>query len=301
MNFIAATEQGKNGWWRYGAGIATVLVFWLILGSLPVALAVVWTQVDGNPETTVNLETGMIEGVGPIWAYLIPNLTFPIFLLGIYVAVRLFHHRGLRTLVTPAPKVHWGRIWTGFWLWLLLAGIATGLEIALYPGEFRWGRPDVLTYAVFVILALVMTPLQTSTEELFFRGYLLQAIGRVIPPRVMVAALNGILFALPHGFNPEVSRGPVLLMLYYFGMGAFFSWVTLRDGTAELALGAHAANNLFVALLINFEGSALQTPALVMSTRFDPAYNLVTFVVMAVVFGVAVFWLGSPEDRARET
>ena len=162
----------KDGFWRYAGGILTILFFWLILGSAPILVAFAWAALDGNPATTIDPATGMLLGVDPILGgYLLPNLTFPIFLLGIFLAVRVFHGRGLRTLVTPAPSVHWHRVWTGFWLWLLLAALATGLEIALYPAAFSWQGVGLGRYLVFVVLALIFTPLQTSTEELFFRGY----------------------------------------------------------------------------------------------------------------------------------
>lgn len=303
MDFISATEKGKNAFWRYAAGITIVLIFWLVLGALPVLAAYLWVQIDGNPETAIDLATGAIEGAGPLVAYLVPQTTFPIFLLGIFAAVRGLHNRGLRTLVTPARRIDWERVAVGFGTWLLLAMLMTGLEILLFPGAFRWSGVEPVTYVFFLVLALIFTPIQTSTEELFFRGYLLQATGRLtgsrtVARRLLAAVINGVLFALPHALNPEVELGPVLLMGYYFGMGAFLAWVTLRDGTAELALGAHAANNLFVALLINFERSALQTPALVTTDRFDPVYNLLTFVLSAAVFALVVFVL-VPARRER--
>ncbi|MBN1246195.1 MAG: CPBP family intramembrane metalloprotease [Anaerolineae bacterium] len=291
MSFLAATEQGKNGAWRYLVGTSIILVAWLVVGSAPLLLAMLWAQTDNNPATGLDPVTGLLKGVDPLWGgYLLPNLSFPIFLLGIWVAVHLCHGRGLRSLVTPAARVNWQRLGLGFGLWFVLAGISTGWEVLLYPAAFSWAGIALSRYAGFLLLALIFTPLQTSTEELFFRGYLLQGIGRWLRAdqrqagRWAVVVLNGVLFGLPHMYNPEVSRAPLLLMAYYVSMGLFFAWMTLRDGTAELALGAHAANNLFVALLFNYEGSALQTPALVTSARLGPVYNLVTFGVSAAVF-----------------
>jgi hypothetical protein len=290
MDFVEATEQGKHGFWRYALGFVTILFFWLILGSLPLLAAMGWVQFDNDPATTIDPTTGVIRGIDPLLGgYLIPNFTFPIFLLGIFLTVRVVHQRRLRSLVTPAPAVDWRRVVQGFVVWGVLAGITSGFEILLHPAAFSWQSVPFTRYLIFLILAVILTPIQASTEELYFRGYLLQATARLVPTRWAPALINGFFFALPHVFNPEVSRGPVLLMLYYFALGAFFAWLTLRDGTAELVLGAHAANNLFVTLLINYEGSALQTPSLVMTKRFDPVYNLVSFAFMAVVFTVVVF------------
>jgi len=288
--FIEATEQGNNHAWRYILGFCSILFFWLILGSVPLVAAILLTSIDGDPTSGLDLATGQLKGLDPLLGgYLLPNLSFPFFLAGIVLTARIVHRRSVRSLVTPHETIVWRRVCQGFWVWGLLALVVTGAEILLYPASFRWNPVPLGRYLVFLILALVFTPLQTTTEELFFRGYLLQAVGRLVRTPWVAAVVNGVLFMIPHLANPEVSAGPVLLMLYYLGMGAFFSWITLRDGTAELALGAHAANNLFVALLINFEGSALQTPALVMSDRLEPLFNLVTFGVMAVVFYVILF------------
>jgi uncharacterized protein len=294
VDFIKATEQGKNDVWRYVVGFITVVFFWLVLGALPVLAAILWVQLDGNPTTGFNPATGTLEGVGPIWPYVVPNLTFPIFLLGIFIVVRVLHQRRLRTLVTPAPRVNWRRVALGFGLWFVLALLSTGLEFALFPDSFTWHWIGIASYLPFLLLALIFTPIQTTAEELFFRGYLLQATGRVtgagtLARRLVAAIINGILFALPHAANPEVQLDPVLLMLFFFGMGAFLAWITLEDGTAELAIGAHAANNLFVALLVNYDRSALPTPALVMTDRLDPLYSLIAFIVSAVIFTLLVF------------
>ena len=97
---------------------------------------------------------------------------------------------------------------------------------------------------------------------------------------------------MPHLLaNPEVEAGFLLVALYYFGFGAFLAWVSLRDGTLEIAFGAHAANNLYGAVVLSFEGSALNTPSLFYSDRFVPAYNLIQFVVIAALFYLAVFVL----------
>lgn len=291
MRFLQATEQGKNGPWRYAVGVVIILVFWLILGSAPLLVASAWAQLDADPATRLDPSTGILEGVDPLWGgYLLPNLTYPFFLVGLWTAVRLCHKRSLRSLVTPAPAVNWRRLIEGFGLWFVLVAVTTGLEVALYPREFVWADVPLVRYLVFTLLALALTPLQAFTEELFFRGYVLQGVGRWFGAdrgwlgRWSAIALNGALFAFLHILNPEVARAPVLFMVYFLTMGMVFSWVTLRDGSAELVLGAHAANNLFIALFVNYEGSVLQTPALVMTTRLDPLYNLVTLAVSSLIF-----------------
>ena len=48
-------------------------------------------------------------------------------------------------------------------------------------------------------------------------------------------------------------------MIYYIGTGLFLGIVTLMDEGLELALGFHAANNLFTALLVTADWTAFKT------------------------------------------
>ncbi len=89
-------------------------------------------------------------------------------------------------------------------------------------------------------LAVLLIPPQAASEELLFRGYLTQALGRIIRSRVLIAATVGLVFGLLH-FN---AHGP-LTVPYFFVLSLIFSLVSLRDERLELAIGGHTAINLF--------------------------------------------------------
>jgi uncharacterized protein len=209
------------------------------------------------------------------------------FLLATVLAVTLIHRRNPLTLVTGRRSVDWGRVGTGFGVLFTLVVLSTFVEFLVYPSSFSLG-PNLAAFVSFALLALVLTPIQATAEEVFFRGYLVQGASLVSSNFLFLATASGVLFMLPHLANP----GLVLpVALYHFGFGAFFAWVSLRDGTLELAIGAHAANNLFGAVVLSFAGSTLKTPSLFYTDRFVPSYSLVQFVVAAALFYVAVFVL----------
>jgi hypothetical protein len=70
--------------------------------------------------------------------------------------------------------------------------------------------------------------------------------------------------------NTEVGAGPALIFTYYVGFGAFLALITLRDNRLELAIGANAANNLFVALVVNRNHSSLPTRAIWQTADIHP-------------------------------
>ena len=66
--------------------------------------------------------------------------------------------------------------------------------------------------------------------------------------------------------------------------------MSLKDGTTELALGAHAAHNLFAVVVLTFKGSSLETPALFYTDRGpNPTVNLVAFLVLSALFSPTLF------------
>ena len=95
-----------------------------------------------------------------------------------------------------------------------------------------------------------MMPLQTGFEEVFFRAYLMQAVGLTVRNAWLPLVFTSVTFGLMHLANPEVEKLGYMLLIYYIGTGFFLGITTLMDDGIELALGFHTANNLFTALLV---------------------------------------------------
>jgi membrane protease YdiL (CAAX protease family) len=217
--------------------------------------------------------------------------SFIMFFLGTFIAVRFIHQRPFHTLI--APRIRWGRVALGFGVWLVLTTVTTIVEAWLYPGRYQLTF-DPVNFFPFALLVILLVPLQTSTEELFFRGYLLQWIGLRLRNIVILSFMSGVLFMLPHLANPEIAVDVVLLPAFYFAFGAFLAFVSLKDGGLELALGVHAANNVFASIFANYVGSALQTSALFTATELDPVYSLLSTLTAMAVFYICFFWAFKP-------
>jgi len=158
-----------------------------------------------------------------------------------------------------------------------------------------------------VLIYLLLIPIQASAEEVFFRGYLLQAFGRLTRNWLVLVVINGGLFALQHMVNPEVgAAGPVLAALNWVASGVFFTLLTLRSGSLDYAIGAHVINNIAAAVLVGYPDSAMGNVALVMSRELDAVFSLVTFVGAAVIGYVVLTRstakeIHSPVPRRAET
>lgn len=294
--YLDLARQGKNDWWRYLISLVLIAFFWLFVGSIPYLVLTVFVIVDGSLDTSIDTATLTFTGVHPLLPFLALMVSFIAFIIGTFIAVRFVHARRFSTLISP--RIRWGRFALGFGVWLVLVTASALVEAFLYPGRYELTF-DPVNFLPFAIVAIILIPLQTSSEEFFFRGYILQWIGLRLRNIVLLSLISGLLFMLPHLTNPEIAIDVVLLPLFYFAFGAFLAFVSLQDGGLELALGVHAANNLFASLFANYTGSALQTPAIFTATELDAVYSLISTLAAMAIFYLCVFWAFKPQPAEQ--
>jgi membrane protease YdiL (CAAX protease family) len=286
-DYLEAARRGKNDWWRYLISFPAILALWLVIGSIPVVLLVAYVSMDPDPATGFS-GTGF-TGIPVLLEFLVTMSSFLPFLAATFLAVRFIHERPIKTLVTGEDRIRWGRIFAGAGLWMLIAGLLAGVEAALYPGRYVLTFQPLL-WLIFAAFAIVLVPIQTSAEEFFFRGYLLQWIGLRLRNIWLLSLINGFLFFLPHSVNPEMAANGLLIGLGYFAMGVFLTLITLQDRGMELALGMHAGNNLFAALFANYEVSSLPSPSIFTVQTLDPVYGLLSLLAGMIVFYAVFFY-----------
>jgi membrane protease YdiL (CAAX protease family) len=288
-SYLDAIHDGKNQWWRYFIALFVIVFMWLVIGSVPLVVIAVIVNADGDPATGVDPVSDQIVGLNPLWPFIALMLSFVMLLIGLYIVVRFVHGRKFMGLVTSASAVNWRRVGEGFGIWLLLAAVLAVVEAVLHPNRYQLTF-DPINFFPFAIAALILIPVQTTTEELVFRGYVLQSASLFSRNRIILSIVSGILFLGPHLTNPEVGEDVFLLPLFYFSLGAFLAYISLKDNNLELALGIHAANNLFTALFANYANSALATPAIFTARDFDSAYNVFGALIAMAVFYLWFYW-----------
>jgi len=269
--YLDLAQQGRNAWWRYALGAFTIAFFWLVLGYVPYLLLV---------------GAGFR---GQLLEYLAVNFSIFMMLAGLVLTVKLIHRRPLLTLVTPEARVDWRRMGRSALVWAVIAAVIVVIENLLFPDRYYLSF-DLGRFLVFLAVVLVLTPIQTTAEELVFRGYAMQGIGLLTRRPALIAVASSLVFSVPHLLNPEVHEHGVLLMAAnYFVIGMLLATITLRDGRLELAIGLHAVNNVFLALVANYEGSALTTESIFTARELDPVYSLVTMILGTLVFHRWIF------------
>jgi len=288
LSFVEMGRLGHHSWRHYVTELFVILGVWFG-GSLFFVVPIFWVS-DNLPGSSSD-----ILSTRSIATFVLLNLTFLMLLLGIFLALRIVHKRPLLSVITPRDHINWRRIKQGFLLFLFFASLSAFGESLLKPGLYVVSL-NLERFLPFALAMIVLTPIQTTSEELLFRGYLLQWCGLATKGLFVLGGLNGLLFMLPHLWNPEVESGFWLVMGSYFCIGTFLAMVTIRDGSAELAIGMHAANNLFTGLVANYENSALQTESIFLVTELDPTFGFIALVVITPV----MYWILFGRQKATQ-
>jgi membrane protease YdiL (CAAX protease family) len=240
---------------------------------------------EGVDTNTMIKQTIEMIGINGTFVMLVSPLAFMLLIVLFYN--KFIQNNTLRILTTSRPKIDWKRVFFSFGLWSLITIFTTVVSYYNAPEDFVLNfKPE--KFAVFVILALILIPLQTSFEEYLFRGHMLQGLGLATKTKWIPLVVTSFLFGIMHIANPEVEKLGMVIMFYYIGTGLFLGILTLMDEGLELALGFHAANNLIGALLVTSDWSAFQTHSILKDVS-EPSANIQIFIPILVIFPILLY------------
>jgi uncharacterized protein len=223
-------------------------------------------------------------GIDKNFGFILLILMFVGALLALWMVVKYLHQKRFIDLITADRPVRYQKILFGFGLWMVLTLFLEGVNYWVDPSNytFRWVG---LSYFVLLAISLLFLPIQTSFEELFFRGYIMQGLTYFTKHKWVAILGSSIFFGLVHGTNPEVEEyGFWTLQSYYIVAGLFLAVITVLDDGLELALGVHAATNIAGATLFTYKGSVLQTDSLFITDEVKPWLMLAGFIFASIIF-----------------
>jgi hypothetical protein len=165
--------------------------------------------------------------------------------VAILTAAALTYRRALAEFLWPGRRFAVSHLWLGFLVMTCITVVLT--PVYLLTGSV-WDPPVLdpqylagsrLIYAAAMVGGLLIA---AAAEEVVFRGVFLRLTGRVTRNALLLCLINGVAFSAFH-LDPD----PVAFIARGIA-GAVWTWAALRLGGLEFAIGAHLANNLFIAL-----------------------------------------------------
>ncbi len=276
-------EQGvnrENKFWKYIVG-SLLIILASTVGQIPLLIAIV-VKVFSEGKTMPTSGEDLMKVVDSNLSLFLVLLSFAVAMVGFYFVITLFHKQTFLSVTTSRKKVDWKRILFSFTLWSIFTIVSTVYSFYSSPENFVINFQPI-PFIILFFISIVFIPIQTSTEEYVFRGYLMQGFANLSKNKWFPLLMTSVIFGTMHIVNPEVSKMGYIIMIYYIGTGLLLGIMTLMDEGMELALGFHAANNLITALLVTSDWSALQTNS-VLKDISNPAVGVDVILPIFIVF-----------------
>lgn len=282
--FIAQGNTKENVFWKYLLG-SFILFCASLVGQLPFIFGVyIKSYKEKIPyPNTYEATVGFLDSNLALFLMLV-SFVFVFFQL--YALVRFFHKQSFLQLITSRNSIDWHRVLFSFSIWAGITIISTVVVYILYPEDFIV-QFDWIPFLLLFVIGLLLFPFQIGSEELIFRGYLMQGFGVLAKNKWFPLLMTSLIFGMLHIANPEVDKMGYSILIYYIGTGLFLGIITLMDEGMELALGFHFANNFIAALLVTSDWTAFQTHSILKSTS-DPSVFFDIILPISIIFPILV-------------
>lgn len=277
--FIDLARLGRTGW-RGDAYTFLLLKFIALVFSLSSLIAVNWGYFsEHRPFPTNDANENLLFTVVDAAACI----------FGLWLACKRILRRPFRSLISVDMMFDIRRCLLGAALYLPVNAIGL-LAIScfsslragtwLFPFQrFEWPHHnDQIAASMSMLIAI---PMLAFSEELYFRAWLTQTLGRYIRSTTIVVMLVAVAFAAVH--SQYDLRMKVLILVNSFGLSALI----LRDKRLELAIGAHAMWNICATLqTLFFTGPLAHTHTQVTTLDWAILVILKGILPYAVMYGL---------------
>ena len=168
MSFLLAARQGRTGFSPYAAGLACVVILYVVLS---IAAATIIFGVAGlfgaegvdaaDFETIPTLPLGAFGPAATLAVLLLPAVAVPIVVI---LITRLLHRRDVATLVRADGRPRWRRAALAAAVWTGAAAVFEGVGYLLYPESYSWTF-DAARFLPLLVVCLLLVPLHAAADS----------------------------------------------------------------------------------------------------------------------------------------
>jgi membrane protease YdiL (CAAX protease family) len=282
--FLAQVYKGKNQFWRYLISIPLVIIGHAA-GHIPLMIILgIWGNNQAGLRNSDSRFDHSTFGLDNNLFLILAIFAFIAGLATLIFAISIIHEKPIISIITSRLRLSWSKLFFASGIWLLLSFIFEAISFTFTPEVYEFNL-NLGQFIPLFFIVLLGIPFQAGFEEIFIRGYLMQAVGLIGKFSWIPLVTTSLLFGLLHGLNPEIKEfGLGLMMIYYIGVGLFLAVITLMDDGLELALGVHITSNIYASLIVTYQGAALKTSALYTVSSLNVELMLAGYFICAVLF-----------------
>lgn len=237
---------------RLVAGMLVVIVCWVATSFAAIGIGVYlfgMNRIDAGAAFETDLMMDFLAAPGGLAAML---LSFSGIWIGLWLAMRFVHRQPLSALFGAGRRLSRSGFARGFTAVILTSLLSEALVLLIRP-EIARSAISSASWLIFLLPVISLAFIQTSAEEVLFRGYLMRALAARFASPLVWFVLPVVAFTVLHwgaSANPAVHLSGVLTIGAFALVLAATVW---RTGNLGAAFGAHLANNLFGFTLISHQ------------------------------------------------
>jgi uncharacterized protein len=261
-------------WWRSVLGVIFgISLFVLVTTVVSQALVMLfWATTSGDQ--SIQEYFARAFGFEQPLGMLAVNLGLAALIPIAWALMAMVHQMRPRWLSSVQPRLRWRYLFGCLAIaavalnGVMLLSTTIGKGLSFQPQEGLLG---------FLVVILLTSPIQAAAEEIFFRGYLLQALGSLVAQPWFGVVVSALVFALLHG----TQNLPLFVDRLVFGLlAALLVW---RTGGLEAAIAAHVINNIFAYLVAGLTTSIAALKAIDGIGWIHAGSNVAGFALFAVL------------------
>lgn len=247
---LSAGDRAQAGFWRWTLSILAIVVAFFAVSM--------FSELVLKPFLHSGALTALLHNVADenrrftiartVFWFTLLGLFIPIVAIGLLV-VRL----RLADIISPISAVRW-QLAVRVAVPVFLLVVASTVLTLWQHGEALQVRFSPLTGLsfVFIPIMLALVVFQATAEELVFRGYLLQLVGRICRSWFVISLVTGGLFFAIHLPSTIFDAWGWLAYFQYGLLAAVFTLAVQITGRLEYSIGAHIGWNWSI-LVIDFD------------------------------------------------
>jgi len=237
-------------WWRFALGVFVLFLLsflFILLGKIGIR-AIIY----GPP----SIENWGIEVSLAVRAPIFPpgSAASGLLVLGMFITqwpalwvmLRVVHLRRMATLFGPTGRINWHDFRVGLAVSLIIGCVAWAPAI-FAGGADAFTARDLSSWAPLLLMGLPLLFVQVASEEMVFRGYMLQQFAAKYWTPLGWSIMPSLLFALMHSADTTVLG----ISWFHFVFGMIMAAVTSRTANLGGAIGLHMGHNTINILIVS--------------------------------------------------
>lgn len=221
----------------------------------------VTSLINGGYEV-LNSEVGLI----------VTDLGVIIMIPALYLATKIVRDRPFSSYSSSRGGWNTNLFFKALIIPLILFLIFEGIDVAI-----RGPKGTYHFSLLFLLISVILVPLQCIAEEYVYRGLIMQTLGSWFNIPILAIIIQAVIFSVSHGYN---SFGLIEILVSGIIFG-FFAWKT---NGIEVSSALHTANNFSISLFVMF--------GLISSTSSPSLNEVAVAIVFEILLAILMYYIG---------